>query len=277
MEDSEMIMLILLATQPPDFWHDPFNQFIINIIVAVVFSGVLTSVVAIWIFRRQQQKKEISYEIISDASVISVKKNVESRVEIRLDGNPVKEVTLAVIKVSNTGNTAVKKDDYDKPLQFLFMGRTVISSEVTETEPEDLIDQSDYKSFFLQPTPTQDFIEFPKITLNRKHTVTFSVLLNGARNEISTKGMIIDGDIVQFKSIMKQRRNLMISGVMYSITFFMWSFIIQGLKQIIPDDPSNPLILFIKLIVVTIITLILLILMIIWLIKSFKTFFMINK
>jgi hypothetical protein len=187
--------LLLSTTTTPDFWHDSFGQFITNVVVALA-CAIIGGVIAIWIYQKQRNKKVISCEIISDAPVLSIHQTIANRVKIELDGNPVKEVTLVVFKVSNTGNTAVDDKDYKEPLTFTFSTRKVISSEVVETEPDDLIDETSRKTFIPLPTPGQDFIEFPNFLLNSKQSVTFSVLLDGAKDEISKKGRIIDGNII---------------------------------------------------------------------------------
>src|SRR5437588_7481581 len=108
------MLLFLLNNQPPtDLLHDPFWQFIINVAV-VVLVGIVTAVVAIWVFRKQRSKKEISYQVISDAPIASVSEGLKNRVTIQLDGKPVKDARQVVIKVRNNGNVAVKRDDYDK-------------------------------------------------------------------------------------------------------------------------------------------------------------------
>jgi hypothetical protein len=197
----EITSQIILSTTPtPDFWHDPFGQFITT--NAVTFGSSLTAAIigatiAIWIYQRQRSKKEISYQIISDAAVLSIHQTLANRVKIELDGKPVKEVTLVVFKVSNTGNTAVDDKDYKESLTFTFSTRKVISSEVVETEPKDLMDDATRKIFIPLPALGQDFIEFPKFLLNSKQSVSFSVLLDGAEDEISKKGRIIDGNIIQ--------------------------------------------------------------------------------
>lgn len=34
------MLLDFLATQPPDFFHDPFGQFVINVAVAVLVDAI---------------------------------------------------------------------------------------------------------------------------------------------------------------------------------------------------------------------------------------------
>src|SRR5437588_11012013 len=116
------MLLFLLNNQPPtDLLHDPFWQFIINVAVAVLV-GIVTAIVAIWVFRKQRSKKEISYQIISDAPIASVNKGLESRVTIHLDGKPVKDARQVVLKIRNSGSAAVKRDDYDEPIRCIFEG-----------------------------------------------------------------------------------------------------------------------------------------------------------
>jgi hypothetical protein len=199
-----MILALLLDTPPSDILQNPAVNFFTTNGIAIL-AIIVSIIVAVWSIRKQRTKKEISYQVVSDAPVISIKKDVASRVEIKLDGNLVKEVTLAVIKVSNTGNTAIKKDDHDEPLQLIFKGRKVIGSEVVETKPEDLIDLATYKTFLPQSAQTQDYLEFPKFLLNPKQSISFSVLLDGAKDEVSKKGRIVDGKIAKI-DLEKDRR-----------------------------------------------------------------------
>jgi hypothetical protein len=191
-----MILTILLSASPPDFLQNPVFQFTANAIIAIA-AIVVTSIVSIWIYKRQQRRKELSYDVISEAPVISIRESVANRVKVEFDGQPVKEVTLVVLKVMNTGNTAIKKDDYEEPLAFVFKGRGVVSSEVVETEPDDLIDDTARKIFLQVPASSQEFLEFPKFLLNPKQSITFSVLLDGSKGEITKRGRIVDGEIKQ--------------------------------------------------------------------------------
>jgi hypothetical protein len=57
---EKMIRAVLLDTQPSDIWHDPFFQFGINIVIAVL-AIIISSFVAVWIYKRQKSKREITY------------------------------------------------------------------------------------------------------------------------------------------------------------------------------------------------------------------------
>lgn len=212
-----MSLAILLDTQPTDIWHDPLFQFGTNVAITVL-AIVVSSFVSIWIYRRQRSKKEISYQIISDAPVISVDQKIAPQVEIKLDGKVVKDVTLAVIKVWNSGNMAVKRDDYDEPIKFEFKGRTVMSSEVLETEPKDLMDSTLFKTFIPSPQQAQEYVELPPYLLNPKQSVTFSVLLDGAKGITKKRGRIVDGTIVLFDAARTSRYNFFIILILFALS-----------------------------------------------------------
>jgi len=221
------MLLDLLASQlPTDFWHDPFLLTMLAI-VATLLAGVIGAIVAYWVYRAQRSKREITYQVISDAPVINIDKAVADRVTITLDGDPVTtEVRLVVLKLWNSGNTAVRREDYDESLVLTFNGGTVVSWDVLETTPPELktylkqlleIPITAPPSPSLQPqtqssvsAPIQEgttpqpsppplkFIELPKFLLNKGQSTSLTILLKGEKSEISMAGRIVDGGIVKY-------------------------------------------------------------------------------
>lgn len=195
----------LLANQPPpDFFHDPFGQFIVNVAVAVIV-GIVTALVAIWIFRKQRSKKEISYQVISNAPIATINKQFENRVAIMLDGQFANDVRQVVLKIRNSGNAAVKQDDYNNQMKFVFEGSEVIGGDVFNTEPESLINLIE-KDFFVAPYVREQNLKIGaadsallmNTLLNPKDSITFTVLLKGAYKKLEVRGRIIDGEIVKY-------------------------------------------------------------------------------
>ena len=134
-----MLLNILVNTPPYDPLRDTVWQFI-GVVVAILI-GIAAIIIAFKSYRQQRHRKEITYQVVSDAPIASVNKAVENRVEIRLDGNPVKDARLLVLKVWNSGNVAIKSEDYFEPIMFEVEGGKVVGSDVLETEPSDLINQ----------------------------------------------------------------------------------------------------------------------------------------
>jgi phosphate transport system substrate-binding protein len=233
------MFLNLLLNAPPDFWHDSSVQLIFSIAVALVV-GIVSAIVAIWIYHLQRKQKEITYQVISDAPVASVNEEVKDRVEIRFDGSPVKDLSILVLKVWNSGNTAIRAEDYFEPIKFDFKGRTVVSSDVLETEPIALIDQDAIKTFLTQGNES---IKLPKFPLNQKDAISLKILLTGTRGEISKEGRIADGSITAFApaeevSYKKQSRNTRDLLVLTFFLLLMLTFIFTSGIFIILNPPT---------------------------------------
>ncbi|BCL82174.1 hypothetical protein ccbrp13_46390 [Ktedonobacteria bacterium brp13] len=193
-------------------FQSPLTQFIVNIIVAVVV-GVTAIIVAIWIYKRQKLKKEISYEIVSNAPLVSINEKMKDRIKILLDGSEMNSPRLIVIKLINTGNDAVKKDDIEDPLSIQIQGATIISAEVLNTDPQ---------NFFLKPEDKKDFVQWQgsEITLqkklfNPKDEISISTLIDGEDQSIYVGGRIANA---QIKALKQQYNRAMIS---YLIPFLL--------------------------------------------------------
>lgn len=205
-----MLLYLLTGQSPPDFFHDPFGQFII-------------AVVAIWVFRKQRNKKEISYQIISDAPIASVNEGLKNRVTIQFDGKPVKDARQIVLTIRNSGNVAVKRDDYEEPIRFTFEGSYIIGSDILNTEPGDLINSIDKRAFVtisMQEqlnTPEASYVILEKFLLNKKQSITLTLLFDRAYRKLDVRGRIVDGEIVRGNNKQSSHSNL---GNMISIVIF---------------------------------------------------------
>ncbi len=188
-----MLFNVLLDTQPLDIWHDTVFQLIV-VVIATLFSAFIGGAIAIWVYRRQKSRKEITYQVVSDAPIASINQTVADKVEIRFDGHPIKEAHILVLKVWNSGNVAVKRDDYEEPITFIFHGRTVISCDILETVPTNLIDQKTIKTFL---TFNGESVEISKFLLNPQQSISITTLLTGAKNTISVRARIIDGKVIE--------------------------------------------------------------------------------
>jgi hypothetical protein len=208
-----LLNMLLKAPTPPssDLLHDTAFQFIVLAIVTII-AGAIGGIITYWIFRKQRIKKEISYQIISDAPIASINKEVADRVEVTFDGKPVKDMSLLVLKIWNSGNVAVKTEDYFEPINYEFAGRTVVGSDLLSTEPEDLIDPKVIGTFLTQG---QESIELPKFPFNSMETISLKILLTGSKGEICRRGRIADGKIIEYDPVIQrgkirkiQRRSL---------------------------------------------------------------------
>ncbi len=68
---------------------NPLWQFTINATI-----GVLTIIVTIMIYRKQLSRKSITYYVIADTPVLSLKDEVKGRVQISFDNKPVRDIRV---------------------------------------------------------------------------------------------------------------------------------------------------------------------------------------
>lgn len=155
------------------YWsvHNTVTAFVI--ILLTIFIGIITS----WrlIQHRIPNTKELSWDIISDTQVLSINKELA---QILLDKHPLSDAHLLVLKISNTGNIPILREDYEDAIQFNF-GKEIkiLSAEIVNTEPSGLKDRVPFKvdaeNAFLGP-----------LLLNSKDAITFKVLLIGRNFKI---------------------------------------------------------------------------------------------
>jgi hypothetical protein len=97
-------------------------------------------IIAIIIFLKQRQKKEFSYEIISDMPLIVVGEETEKgKLEIRYEGKEIEQAYTGIIKVFNSGNVPIDEDDFASPVAICSSETgQILTAEIVEREPDDL-------------------------------------------------------------------------------------------------------------------------------------------
>lgn len=216
-------MLLTLVLHPvssqSDIWHDPYAPAWIGIML-----GIIAIAVAIWSamyqVRKQREKKEITYQRISEAPIVTVNNDIASRVEVLLDGKPAKEVRLVVFEVKNVGYSAVKGEDYFEPLIFHF-DNEVVGGEVLKTKPNEFLEPSRLASFL---TFKGKAVQLSACPLNPGDAITFSVFIEG-EGQVDVRGRINTGEIREFDPIRErerqQKRLRRLYGLMTTITLLL--------------------------------------------------------
>jgi hypothetical protein len=154
------------------FLSNPIWQFILNVAI-----GFLTIIVSIIIFRKQVNQKGITYEIISNTPILSLKEDVRDRVQVLFDSKPIVNVRLVILKIWNSGNIPISPYEYHDPIRFEFgKNAEILDTDVLETVPTDnraKVKASlklDKESVMLEP-----------LLLNSKDSITLKFLLAGTQ------------------------------------------------------------------------------------------------
>src|SRR5437763_1422181 len=111
----------LTATPPSDILHDTAFQFLVIFVATLIAAGI-SGGISYWIYRKQHTRKELSYQIISDASIVSIDDELKDKIAILFEGTHLNNMRLLVLKIWNSGNIAIKRDDYDEPISIAFKG-----------------------------------------------------------------------------------------------------------------------------------------------------------
>ncbi len=113
--------------------RDPIWQF------AGAAIGVAAIIASIYMFLRQRAVKSLGYEILTQTELLSIKKEIKSKVQVTYAGKPVENVHLVTIRISNDGNVPISASNYERPLSFSFNDKaTILSADITEVSPKSL-------------------------------------------------------------------------------------------------------------------------------------------
>lgn len=173
-----------------DLWRDPIWQSL-GVIVAIIFGIVtlLLGLITIWISRR---RKALTYKILSLTPLATIYDDIGGRVQITLDGKPVADVQLALVKVTNSGNTPIESTDYERPIRFdLSKAAQILSAGITETSSKSLKPsiEHDHTSVVIKP-----------ILLNNGDSITLKILAANFNGSI-----LVDGRISGVAEIKEQK------------------------------------------------------------------------
>ena len=151
-----------------EFLSNPAWQLLMNLGI-----GFLTIIVSVLIFRKQQSRRGLNYEIISDTPILSIKAEVKDKVQILFDNKPVNHVRLIILRIWNSGNIPILPNEYIDPISIAFgEGAEIIDTDVLETSPGDIKEKArtslkvDSGNVLLEP-----------ILLNSTDSLTIKILL----------------------------------------------------------------------------------------------------
>lgn len=162
---------------------DPASQFWIG--VGSLLLSALAIIVTIIVTMRGRQRKLLTYEVVSNSSVINVDNDVGEDLKLLLEGKIVTKVRLHVIKLFNAGNTAIAPEDYPNKPSFEFKSldsppypEPLIRCAIHRTEPETLLPPHAIKKMLtIDDDPPQKVMTLNPPLLNPREAIFLKVLL----------------------------------------------------------------------------------------------------
>ncbi len=198
-----------------DFLRDTIWQFVF---------GLLGIGIAVFIYLLQRRKKSLSYQVISEAPLLTVREGLEGNIKILYGEKLVPDVHLVVIRILNNGNTPILSSDFEENLQFSFGQKTaILSAEVTDSLPKTFKPAIDVEA---------DHIVLQRTLLNGGDEATIKLLLAGYNNTIECYSRIVG-----IKDVKRTSESFNLSGmyksmgivlfatgaILFSILFYNWS------------------------------------------------------
>lgn len=197
--------------------RDPAWQF------AGIIIALLAVAVTILIYIMQRQRKRLAFEILSKNQLLTVGEELEGKLKVFYDGELVRDIFLLIVRVSNIGNVAISKTDYEEELS-LFTGSTsaILSAVVTDVDPANLDSSLEVNG---------PYIKIKRILLNPKDSLTIKCLVKDFSGQFSADARIIGVRKVEDSG----RRSA------YRIFFVIFSIIVSliGLYLMVKTTPKQ--------------------------------------
>jgi phosphate transport system substrate-binding protein len=169
--------------------------------IASLLVALLTLAVSVWLFALSRQHKLLSYEIVSNASLVNVHKDLGEAIKVTLsdDGEEIGEARILVIRLTNAGNTTIEASDFSSnerdQVRLAFVPDAVLRCGVQKIEPPDHFDEETLKTLLTIGPDHQD-VRLVPLPLGPKTSITLKILTRGAA-ELKVYGHISGGKIVK--------------------------------------------------------------------------------
>jgi hypothetical protein len=106
---------------------------------AAIFFGILSIVVAYNVFFLEQAVKSLQVTILSSTSLVEIERSVAEDIVVLYKGQPVDNLSLVTVKLENTGNQAIREEDYARPIRFIFPEPAdIVEVVILETHPSNI-------------------------------------------------------------------------------------------------------------------------------------------
>lgn len=112
--------------------RDPAWQFV-GVVVALV--AVIAPLAVAW---AQRRRKRLHFEVVSSTSLLTVREEMQGRLTILFDDQPVKDAFLSIFRIANTGNVPITTADFEQPIVVSFGEEArILTAEVVARTPKD--------------------------------------------------------------------------------------------------------------------------------------------
>lgn len=157
-----------------DSFKDP------KIIIGIL--AIINTIVLALVFQWWRNRKSLSCKVVSDIPLFSVRHEIKHRVQVLLDGKPVENIHLVIMKVVNTGRVPVDDKDFVIPINVSFSENSeILTADITEVSPSGLP---------AKIIPEKQCVTLEPLMLNRGDAITIQILVSKLSNPIRVDGRV---------------------------------------------------------------------------------------
>jgi hypothetical protein len=133
----------------------------------------LTLVASLIIYYKSRKTKKLSYKIITNEPLLTVDEELQGKVKVLYENNPLEDISLLIIKFLNNGNEPIKSDDFEEPVTMSFSPNVgVLSTELINANPS---------TIRARLNSEKDKIIIEPLLLNKGDSITIKMLLTGSK------------------------------------------------------------------------------------------------
>lgn len=217
--------------------RDPMWQFL-GVIVAIIIGFI-----SIFLYLRDRNRKALSYDVISNTSLVDVKEEVKERLEIFYNKKPVSQLYLSLIRIVNSGNMPILASDFTCPVTLTFAeGTQIVSAEIIEKHPKRL-------EATVESRGNEAAVNLT--LLNGGDSLTIKILSSGGEGTVTVDGRIVG--VGEIKMYLEHARRYVILLLLGVVTFGIgevfglagyvlgWPLFILGIAMVLYGWTRNPL------------------------------------
>jgi hypothetical protein len=145
-------------------------------------AGVGAIVAAFWVYVRQRRRKELAYQIVSLSRLLQPETARIKRLQLTYDGSLVSDAYLFLIRLTNTGNEPIVRDDYETPILVCFSPSPIVLD-------VELI-ASSHPNMIAQLERRDGQVAVHGLLLNPGDYVALQILLDGQPDQWTVEGRI---------------------------------------------------------------------------------------
>lgn len=203
--------------------------------VVLIPSVILGGIIAYWIYLKQKNIKELTYEKVSLNNIVEIDSKFRNSIEVKFNGDKVDNLWLLIIKIVNSGNTPIEKKDFDTSLSIEFNeGSQVLDAEVISTFPNNLQIEINHSSGKIEISPT---------LLNFGDNYSIRAMISGAKPKFILNARISGVKKLVTKNFEKQNS---MSNSRFLLDKSIWVAMIAGLFIAFTEFSTTIEMIFVK-------------------------------